>query len=120
VVDLGKVVERLGDQNASLAVKGVEKALLENCATNARVESSEGVVQQIDVGIGINGTGQGKTGLLTTGQVRTTLDDLTGNTIGEAFKISGEGCSTDSALKTPGIHRFAKKDVLLDGGGLDP
>ena len=120
VVSLGKEVECLGDQDTSLAVESVEETFLEDGTSNARVEGSEGVVQQVDVGIGVDGTGQGKTGLLATGQVGTTLDDLTGNTVGETLEVRSKGSSTDSALKTTDIHGLAEGDVLLDGGGLNP
>ena len=120
MVNLGEEAESLGDQETSLAMEGVEETLLEDGASNAWIESSEGVIQQVDVGVGVDSTGQGKTGLLTTGQVSAALDDLTGDTVGETLEISGEGSGTNGTLEALGIHGLAEGDVLLDGGGLDP
>jgi len=120
VVNLGEEVESLGDQETSLAVKGVEEAFLEDGAPNAWVESSEGIIQQVDIGVGVDSTGQGKTGLLATGQVGTTLDYLAGNAVGETLEVSNKGSSTDSTFETLGIHGLAEGNILLNGGGLDP
>jgi len=120
MVDLWKEAESLGDQYTGLAVECVEEAFLEDGAPNARVEGSEGVIQQVDVGVGVDSTSQGKTGLLSTGQVGTTLDDLTGNTVRETLEVGGEGSGAYGTLETLGIHGLAEGDILLDGGGLDP
>ena len=120
MVNLGEEVESLGDQETSLAVKGVEEAFLEDGAPNAWVESSEGIIQQVDIGVGVDSTGQGKTGLLATGQVGTTLDYLAGNAVGETLEVSNKGSSTDSTFETLGIHGLAEGNILLNGGGLDP
>jgi hypothetical protein len=64
-------------------VGSVEETFFEGGVSNTGVEGSRGIIQQV----GVDSTGKGKTGLLTTGQVGTT------------FEVSGEGSSTDSTLK---------------------
>ena len=87
---------------------------------NAWIESGEGVIQQVDVGVGVDSTGQGKTGPLAAGQVATPLDELTDKTVGEALNVSSEGSYTDGTLETLGVQGFTERNVFLDGGGLDP
>ena len=88
--------------------------------SNAWIESSNGVIQQVNVGVGVDGTSQRETGLLATGQVGTTLGNLAGNAVRETLEVSSEGGSADGTLKTLSIRGLAEGDVLLDGGGLDP
>ena len=88
--------------------------------SNSWVESSKRVIQQIDVGVDVDCTSQGETGLLATGQVGTTLCNLAGNAVRETFEVSSEGSSADGAFETSSIRGLAEGDVLLDGGGLNP
>jgi hypothetical protein len=98
VVNLGEEGGYLGDQDTGLAMKSVEETFLEDGAPNMGVESSKGVIQQVDVRIGIESMGQGKTGLLAAGQVSTTFDDLTRDTVGKVLKVSGEGSAPIARL----------------------
>ena len=57
VINLRKEAESLSDQNTGPAVESVEDAFLEDGASNAWVESSKGIIQQVDVGVGVDSAG---------------------------------------------------------------
>lgn len=78
-----------------LATESVEETFSEAGASNAWVKSGEGIVQDV----GMDSTGQGKTGLLATGQVGTTFDDFASDTIGQTLKVSDDKRGANCTLR---------------------
>ena len=75
LVHVLKVVNSVGDQNASLAREDLADSFFENVPVNMRIDSRKRIVKDVRVGVGVDGTGNRDTLPLASREVDTLITD---------------------------------------------
>ncbi|KAH3665604.1 hypothetical protein OGAPHI_003792 [Ogataea philodendri] len=118
VVDHGIV----GSKNTALGAQKTfwTKNVVDQVFSNVLVNSTQNIVQQVQVSTGINGSGKRQTSFLATRQTDTLFSDLGGVSVWKNVQVMGQSTCLDGLVVKLGIKLATKQNVFLDGSVHNP
>ena len=119
-VALLEVLHPVGDQQHRLVPQHHLHVLVEDVLADLGVHRGEGVVQQVDVHVGVQGPRQVHPLLLAARQGDAPLPDLGHVALGHGLEVGCEGTGLDDLLVPGLLHGAAHQDVVPQGGVEDP
>ena len=105
----------MGYQNNKFVFQIASDAVSEDPIGNFRVNSTQRIIKQYNISIGINSPGQTDSGFLPTRHIRASLSNDSFKAIIKDFEVTGKLSKLNSLIHSFLIKRFSEHDILFDG-----